>query len=130
MTARPASTRDLQPWFTTLLDLAGCHRFEMAIHLYEHETADFHFESWPAQVRSKVVDYFKEWAAENPAREVIAITFAVALDARGRQCVAIVHHADRREERQRKPKPPAPAPAAGGGGPSAAPAAACASCSE
>lgn len=124
--ANDPRTRDLQPWFTTLLDVVACHRLEIVVPLNEHERAGLMFESWPAQVRNYVMRYLKEWTEQNPAREIVATTYAVVEDDGGDCCTVIAHHSEKTAKRKRKPKP-APAPA-GGPAPSAAPA--CATCSE
>lgn len=92
--AQEPKTRELQPWHTTALDIAGCHRFEIEIPIYgEFEKAGLMFETWPEPVRALVLRHMREWRERNPARDIRAVTYGTFADSEGVTCATIVHHA-------------------------------------
>lgn len=76
---------------SSIPDCAGA--LEITTWLHEHEKAGHGFDSWPADVQTRVRSIITEWMQRNAGCPVLAVTTAV-VPARGsgRNAVTLLHH--------------------------------------
>jgi hypothetical protein len=90
--ARAIAARDLphaEPeLLTSILDVSGCHRLEIAIGRLEHDEGGLRLETWPAVVRQRVEQELAGWRQRHPERELRAVTTA----ATAGNFILVIHH--------------------------------------
>jgi hypothetical protein len=75
-----------------MLDIRDCHRLEIQVALYEHETAGLRYETWPSEAQRLIERSLTDWRARHPERELRSITTAAVKRDGLLHCVMIVHH--------------------------------------
>jgi hypothetical protein len=90
---RKVDEKPRRPFEASSIDLADCHRFEMCVGLYEHETAGLRIETWPPVVVNQFEKHIALWREKHASVEVRAITCALVAHAGARQCVVVLHYA-------------------------------------
>jgi hypothetical protein len=87
------AVRQLRPWETGVLDIAGCDRTEFVLALEEGEVAGTRPETWPPELRALMDGDVRRWVEENKqTRTVYAITVAAPKYDGIQCCVRILHH--------------------------------------
>lgn len=86
---RASEARNLAAFDATMVpNLTDCSRFECVVSLYEHETAETDFVSWPQDVQLMMHKHVTAWRDRNSGARIVAITTAIV----DRCAIMIVHH--------------------------------------
>lgn len=91
---RNVHRRALTAWDTTLFDIAGCHRREISVGLFEVETqgVTHRAETWPDKVRELIDREIETFKAEHPEAAIRCATYGLVKHRDATACCVVLHY--------------------------------------